>query len=340
MAFARLRGLAASPIAVTRLLAAAVMLVFAATPMAEPLSALPPIPSQTGSQPPTTPLSRFDRTVRYLGTASAQERADFAVDALGQLAEVFMAEADLARTEAAKETGRGPARLRSWSIAVDQYTANLLLMLDDAEQGFPVDLSIGPKGDVSIIVAGRAVILAHPRPAQQPAYEQMVLESYCNRHDCDRITPVAASAEAPRPIPITASRVSPRWTFTGMGPLCSHAGLVLRFGDTRNLANLRELCSQLMQELETMVNEFTWQERHGVEVDWKELRIAASPGRPEHLVSLNGVGDSILVTVPVLAASPGLLADVSPWLRARLGGERAPVLELDAATYGWTTTAD
>jgi hypothetical protein len=116
--------------------------------------------------------------------------------------------------------------------------------------------------------------------------------------------------------------------------------VALRFADTRSLATLRELCSQLMQELETMAHELAWQRRHGVEVSWADLRIAATPGRPEHLVRMNGVGDSILVTVPILASSPGLLADVSPWLRARLEGEHAPVLELDAAKYGWSPTGN
>lgn len=292
---------------------------------------------QAVGDPPA--LSRFQRTVLSLRESSPDDQAGFATQALGQLAEVYMAEADLARTQARGEQGKQAARLRGWSMAVDQYASQLMLVLDDVAQGYPVELLANREGSVSITVAGRAVILGHPRPGQQAAYEQQVLTDFCARYDCVGLTAGLLVGEAVQPIPMTANPVSPRWTFTGTGPVCSNEGVTVRFDSTRQLAALRELCAQLMQELATLATELAWQGRHGVVVDWNELAITATPGRTGHLLRLNAPGDSILVTVPLLYGSPGLLDDIQPWLRARAAGERAPALELDAANYGWSPSA-
>ncbi len=289
------------------------------------------------AQPPpeAPPLSRYQRTVQYLQHVPEAEQAEFAGTALGRLVEVYMAEADLARSEARAKAGVAAARLRGWAVAVDQYANQLLLVLDDLEQGFPLELSVSPQGQASLTVAGRAVMLSHPRPGQQGAYEQEVLADYCARHDCLAITATAAAGESPQAIPMSAAQVSPRWTFTNAGPVCSYQGLDVQFGATRQLAALRDLCAQLMQELVGLAVELAWQRRHGVAVNWAALDIVATPGRPGHLVHLNLAGDSVLANVPLLAGSEGLLADIVPWLRARSAGEETATLQLDAADYGW-----
>lgn len=284
-------------------------------------------------------LSRFQRTVLALRESSPEDQAGFATQALGQLAEVYMAEADLARTKARGEQGRQAARLRGWSAAVDQYASQLLLVLDDVAQGYPIELFANREGSVSLAVAGRATILGHPRPGQQVAYEQQVLTDFCARYDCVGLTAAVFAGDTVQPIPMTANPVSPRWTFAGTGPVCANEGVTVRFDSTRQLAALRELCAQLMQELATLATELAWQRRHGVVVDWNELAITATPGRPGHLLRLNAPGDSILVTVPLLYGSPGLIDDIQPWLRARAAGEQAPALELEAANYGWSPPA-
>jgi hypothetical protein len=277
-------------------------------------------------------LSRFQRTVNYLQEASPQEQADFALTSLAELAAVYMAEADLARSQAAGQDGSGRARLWSWSVAVDQYASQLLLLIDDVEQGYPVVLRPGQSGDVSVTVADRVVILGHPRPDQQAAYEQRVLMDFCSDHDCERITVADAG---PAPIPLSAARANPLWTFTDRGPVCSNEGLEVRFSSAENLSALRALCEQLAVETAALVSELSWQVRHGVEIDWDGLAVTATPGRPEHLLRVNPAGDSVLLTVPLLYASENLLVDIKPWLHARVtAGESAPV-RLEAADYGW-----
>jgi hypothetical protein len=49
---------------------------------------------------------------------------------------------------------------------------------------------------------------------------------------------------------------------------------------------------------------------------------------------LNNVGDTTLLSLPVLHTSQGLLVAVTPWLAAPAGGPAAS-LELAARDYGW-----
>lgn len=289
--------------------------------------------------PPATvaeTLSRYQRTVQYLRGSAAEEQAAFVAVALSELIAVYLAEADLARAEAAREAPRARGKLLGWSQAVDQYASHLLLVLEDVEQGFPVTLRPDPLGPVTVTVADRTVILGHPRADQQAAFELRVLTDFCSRHECERMT---ASADEPEPIAASQLRVNPLWTFTNSGPVCSSDGINLYFNSSRNLPIFRGLCEALLQELVALATSLAWQMRHGVTIDWQGLAIAATPGRTEHLVRLNASGDSILAALPLLYGSAELLADVTPWLYARSTGAVPPVIGLTAADYGWESAA-
>jgi hypothetical protein len=280
--------------------------------------------------------SRFQRTARYLHDASPEMRAEFATSALRELAEVYMAEADLARKQAEDQVNG--SKLRAWSIAVDQYAGQIALLLADIELGLPVELRASEKEAVTVVVADRATILSHPRVDQQATYEQRVLLDFCGRSDCKVLT--AQAEAAPQPIPVSASQVNPVWKFTERGPVCSHNGIELRFSGARNLARSRATCQQLLQEIMTLINEIAWQQRHGVTVQWQAIAIHATPDRPEHLVQLNGSGDSVLATVPLIHSSPELLRDITPWLQESVQNKKPAALQLDAARYGWERTGD
>jgi hypothetical protein len=52
-------------------------------------------------------------------------------------------------------------------------------------------------------------------------------------------------------------------------------------------------------------------------------------------VQINALGDSVLVTVPMLYGSPELLHDVLPWIRQRVSNQQEAGISLDAERYGW-----
>lgn len=275
--------------------------------------------------------SRYDRILQALQSAEPALRAQFASSALLELTEVYIAEADLARREA--EEADDPARLTSWSGAVEHYANQLALVLDDIALGFPVALRSHDREVASVSVGGRTIMLAHPRSGQQTAYQQAVLAHFCGKGLCRELI---ASEESLKPIPMSPGLVSPSWQFTASGPSCSHQNIQLAFSDGGDLGRRRALCAQLMQEAELLATELAWQQRHGVDIDWNAISVGAVPLRPEHLVLLNEAGDSLLATLPLMNGTANLLPQLLPWLqqRHRPQGE-PPTVVLDARSLGW-----
>lgn len=274
--------------------------------------------------------SRFQRTVFALQTADDSLRQQFASIALLELTEIYLAEADLARSQA--EVAPDGTKLRSWSRAVEQYADQLVLVIDDIELGFPAELRSNTREVPSVTVSGRTVMLAHPRNAQQPAYERAVLSRFCTGNVCNGLT---ATVQGEAPIPMSPDVVSPGWEFSTDGPVCRHGGLALHFSSGGELARQRSLCLQMMQEAELLATELAWQQRHSVTVEWSVLQIKPTPQRPEHLVILNSAGDSLLLTIPLFYGTPGLLAQLTPWLQQRYKSEKTGPVRLQASALGW-----
>lgn len=277
--------------------------------------------------------SRFRRTVAYLQQAPSQEQGEFAFTALTELARAHAREAALAREEL-QLRGRDE-KLRGWSIAVDQYAKQLLLLRDNIVPDFPPEFSLNENKPLMLVLGDRSIILSHPRTDQQSAFEHSILFEFCSRHDCDRFT--AANIEQ-KPIPLSTSRVRPSWTFSGQGPLCAYRGIEVQFSSTSHMPVARMICEQFLQEVMTLDNELAWQRRHAVIVEWDSFSIAATPGQPQHMVRLNSLGDTILTSLPVLHSSAGLLQELKPWLRNRESAEGSGVstpVKLQAVDYGW-----
>lgn len=281
---------------------------------------------------PVEKQSLFQRTVYQLQESAPDERSGFAIAALSEMSTVYMAEADLARSEAARRDGQSRAKLLGWAYEVNQYANQLLLILEDVESGTPVSLLPDPLGPVSIVVAGKEVVLGHPRADQQAAYEQRVLSDFCSHHDCQGMI-------APNPLyeeeslPRARIKVYPQWTFTDRGPVCANEGLEVHFGSSRKLAALRAICDELVREVADLADGLSWQWRNGVEIDWDNLSVTATSGKPEHLVRLNEVGDSVLRSLPLLYSSPTLLADIRAYLFWRVQGQESASVRLDASKY-------
>lgn len=274
--------------------------------------------------------SRYQRTLLALQHSKAELKGRFAVAALLELNEVYLAEADLARKES--ESAEAPAKLYAWSRAVEQYASQLALVIDDIDFGLPVELQLNPREVAAVRVAGRTIMLAHPRHSQQLVYEQSVLNLFCAGNPCRELTSVASKQS---PIPMSTALVVPGWEFNEHGPTCNHLQLQVSFKPAGNLRQQRQLCQQLMQEVEILATELAWQQRHDIDIDWGVLVIKPTPMRPEHLVLLNDVGDSVLVSLPLLYGTDKLLEKVSPWLRQRHSSDGPPAISLDSSALGW-----
>ena len=279
--------------------------------------------------------SRYLRTVHGLISTDSPSQSAFALMALAELSQVYMAEADLARQESA-QAQTGKAKLLGWSVAVDQYAGQLLALHDGISAGVPASLSVGTDQVVIVTVDGRRVMLSHPRIGQQAAFEQRLLADFCARESCNELRPAQG---AQTPIPVSASTVNPVWLFSDDGPVCQHQGISVQFSGEGELAWNKSICRQLLQEAQNLAIEIAWQRLQGVRIDWAGLAVQGTDQRPGHLVRLNAAGDSALVSLPLIHSSGGLLRDLTPWLRAVSAREGQPDVSLHASRYGWEAQA-
>ncbi len=283
----------------------------------------------------STSLSRFQKTVAALQETEPEARARFASAALTGLLVVYLAESDLARSEAAGDESE--KKLYGWALAVDQYARRLEVMLVDIERGYPVEMGLSRARDIAVRVNGRQVLLTHPRLNQQAAYEQRVLLEFCEVSDCTRLS----ETRMPLRLPLysDASAPQPTWVFTDDDTVCVFDGIQVFFATAGNLSRLRDACQVFFQEVNDLLTEIAWQRLHGASVEWDALEIRPTPGETEHFVTLNTPGDTVLSRLPLLYANPGLLQQLAPWLRDRSSGLEA-TLVLDGSRWIWEGRAE
>lgn len=277
--------------------------------------------------------SRFTRTLSALSVGEGAPRLVFANIAIIQLVEIYTAEADLARNQAHESNN---LKLRGWAAAVEQFNDDLFLVLEDLEVGFPVAFLVRTQGPAVLQVAGRTVLLTHPRADQQVAYEQRVLIEFCRRENCDELTAVKTVAE---PIPVSVIAKKPVWSFTDEGPVCLSidGDIRVQFPSTRNLPLFRDQCRQFLQEVRALELDIRWQTRHGVVFEGDKIQIEHQPLGTEHRARLNTAGDLVLLALPLLYQSPLVLKQIGPWMSDRITGGEIRVLNVDAVNITWET---
>ena len=293
------------------------------------IASIPVSPTQAAPAAGAEPTSRFQRTVQYLQEATPELRSDFAATALSSMASAYEQEAQLAREQARRA---GKPNLWAWSANVDRYAGQISLLLEDVELGLPVRLSLAGGASLAITVADRTLIVSHPRLNEQSAFEQGILLAFCASHGCDQFSPDSGANE---PIPVSGARIRPNWTFTAQGSLCAYRGITVRFNNAQNMANSRLICEQLLQEIMALTEELAWQQRYSVTIEWEQLVVQPIPHSPEHTVQINTLGDTVLVTIPMLYRSADLLKQLLPWMRAQVSGQEGVNVEVHADQYGW-----
>ena len=274
--------------------------------------------------------SRFLRTAGHLQHSDSSLRSAFASLALSELSRAYRDEVTLAREEG--RSTQADKGLMGWSRSVASYAGELQRLVDEIEMGLPVSLVVEGHKPLALFVSRRFLILSHPRPLQQRMFEQRVLEQFCARYRCEQFLPGEAGSG---PIPIARASVSPDWHF-GQGLWsCSHRGIRVEFNYQSQISTARAICEELMREVLALADEVAWQVIHAVEVDWDGLALEVVPGSTQHTVPLNGSGDTVLATLPLLHSTPDLFESVLPWIRAWVTQRVDTTIELRAEDFGW-----
>ena len=137
--------------------------------------------------------------------------------------------------------------------------------------------------------------------------------------------PPANAAAAPAPLPRPGT-----WQFTDdAGPtFASEDGLQCVYGDALHLKLKQASCTALMQDLRRVVAGLRAAATRGEQIDWSALRLEPRGlGKPAHF-SVGTGGKGFEADVPHLAAAPGLLAPLTPWLQGRVRGQ-TPVGQIE-----------
>jgi len=278
--------------------------------------ALPPGPGQSREREYSAAPIRLSSLARALVDAPADMRADFAWIVIAEMATTYAEEAARARRESA--WGKDRRGLLRWSNAVEAFADDLAALSDTIDSTTPVDIRTGPDNSIYLYVDGRPVIVNSPRGTGQVDFERRVQESFCRLQACDSL-----DLEPSEPLPQVGTRAdAPRWSFSQQaGPVClTDDGLEFQFGDMANLGRHREICAQVIAELNDLVDAIAVQQSQGVRVDWNYLVVRPLAGETGQRVVLNGTGGEVRMALPVLATRPDLFRVVRPWLAAKAGG--------------------
>ena len=275
--------------------------------------------------------TQFDRLMTSLNTAPFEERQAFASLALSQLADAYLTEAEQARSDS---RGEGGGTRQRWSSSVEQFVNHLLLLKSDIDMGLGVTFGAGSARDVVIEAGGQSVMLSYPRPREQRAFEQALLESFCRLRPCETLSVSDAPRLPERPV----VDVQPGWTFATDGIECRHRGLALVFAEREYSDRLRQFCSAALREAEILSSELRKLVQFGMVIEWDALAIRQTANPAEQVVELNAARDSIPLGLPTLHAYPKLLALLQPWLQAQME-QQAVTLVLKAVDFGWNTAS-
>ncbi len=285
------------------------------------LICLNPRPVQASGPPPEKPQAvatrQIDRLAAALVDAPESMRADFAVAAIAEMIADYNAEADRARREA--RTHARDRDLKRWAVAVDTYAAELTAIAESVTPDTPVRVAIGAANGISLDIDGKPVLVGSPRVSEKSAFEQRILDRFCNRYPCGDLI---AEYRPPQTVAAT-SDTRTYWSFSQQaGPSCSTGdGLEFQFQDMTDIGSKRKACDQIVKELNALGLAITTSLAEGSRIDWNRLAIHTLPGEEEQLVELTGDGSSIRLPLPALSRTTRLFELVRPWLAARVAGQ-------------------
>jgi hypothetical protein len=273
-------------------------------------------------------LSRFNRIAVAISKEPEPVRAEFALAAISEMTAAYTTEAELARIDA--RSGSDRRGLLRWAGAVDAYAAELAAIGEALAPEAVVGIGIGADSSVYLNIDGRPVLVGTPSARKQGEFEQRIIDRFCATYRCEDFVSDTDLAEVRKQV----QGQPPGWSFSQYaGPACSTAdGLELQFQTMQDLRRKREICTQLVAELNLLLVAIDTEVGAGARVDWNRLEIRGSPNADQQQVILNGRGDTLYIAVPGLTQVPDFLNKALPWVAARLKGESYRLVLINADT--------
>lgn len=271
------------------------------------------------------PVMRLNQLAIRLTDGPAPLQADLARIALAELAAVYADEAQRAQRDTRHQSG--DHNLRGWAAAVQRLASDYATLAETVHPDTPIELSIGPDNSLNLVVAGQLVVVSSPRMNEQAAFEQRVIQQFCELNRCEGLLDTSA-VDAP----IDGEIAPAQWIFSDQtGPACSSEdGLEFQFNNLENLDRKRAACASVIAELHRLAAAIAREIASGVRVEWDALEIYNRPVQDQQKVMLNTSGASVQLSLPFLAARQALFSQLRPWLAANVRGERYNLVVINA----------
>lgn len=284
-------------------------------------------PALAMSPVPGTPPADVSLNQLALRVADGPEplRSDLAYVAISELANAYAREAQRARQEYRNRPA--DADLRSWAGAVESMATELSALAKNITAMTSIDVGISPENSIYLIVEGKPVVVSGPKPNEQKALEQRIIEGFCRLNWCDAL--LENSSEE---LQQDDTKATPLWRFgEKAGPVCAtHDGLEFQFRNTDHLREKREACARIVAELNMIAAAISKRLDSGTRVDWNAVTVRSyARGQPQRVL-LNTGGEYLPLTLPALAATPDLFSQVRPWLAAKVTGGKINIVVINA----------
>lgn len=253
-----------------------------------------------------------------ISKGSAQEKSDFALIALEEMAFAFEHEAKRLRDYYA-DNPQVDREDSSWIRSTLDYAVFLRALATSVQSFSLIDIYPQAHGEVMLRIDGTPVIIGGPRPKDSAALERAIVDGYCQLWPCEQAESRVAQS---RSILEQASHIEGNWSFsTSQGPVFeTDDGLHFVFSDSNGLSWKKMQCLTVIEELRLLAYSVRYLTDRGFVVDWKAITITSTGVGYPNKVSVNRRGDHAMIRVPSLHQSPGLLHLALPWIRAHVEG--------------------
>jgi hypothetical protein len=306
---------------------AALLLLLKAQLAVQPALAMAPLdlPIEPAGRPIFIQPSPLASLIEGAPGMAADARLYLAVIIIDALAEAY--ESELAAvTQEFGQRGTGGGDIGRWYLATAQILNELRARQAELEVANMVELHMEPHNQVLLMIDGRPLWVAWPRPSAQGTLERELANEFCRRHECQGTSAAGLPARVEEP-----SAVEGQWTLTQYGPPTweSADGVNCEFAEFSHSGEKASSCQALVADLRLLAVALRAALRSGEHIAWPHVRFRVASGTQQY-ISVNEHGDYILVLVPSLAASQVDWEEARRWLEARVQGRAARATVLRA----------
>lgn len=281
-----------------------------------------------------------------LENADYGERADFARLALDELIASYREVLDIRAGSPPTLGGKGD--LQRWRAATSGFVSQLRQARWQLERGAQVRMTTGPDGTVALFVGRQPVLLSGPDPKRTELLQRSVVSRFCTEHPCTQMQARTGSTSGTVAAAVVAAGRADddaHWSFAQdrRPSYVTASGMRFVFDDISDRGEKERLSRQVSGELFRLADALRTAAWDGRRLEWDSLQLRPRAHGSLEQVMLNRRGDRLDLSLPTLAAAPGVWREALPWLRKQVDNQPSSLtlwqadglLNTPQPTRGW-----